>query len=371
MVPESAYKGKIAINNAAGTPIVHKKAVLQSTLAVMKERFYVDRWLPINNGDGTPSYIGIIYPGSTNWAMHAANRRGNGGTALGTWLNDPLRTLGFSDNMVFSDKKVGSITVSPTLFRSSYYDASSDFGFEYLLAGAWVNWISYGGMSEGVQTTRTHTVESVYHPARAGDPITFRSYIVNPEGKFVSFNTTTIILEAAPLTLKFNDTYASFANDGSWMENIWTGFLPIGVGTRFYSDSNLNATDLVLAGYYIRNGFWYEVRNVGGYMEVVAYGLAQQGSYPSGDPGNLFPDRTQWIGYKIYETYEYPDKYNQCIINHNGADRIYYNPDNGIYYEEYSRVTGLFNTPFTGIIIRSEDCVGLQYSSGHYIGTYP
>ncbi len=172
-----------------------------------------------------------------------------------------------------------------------------------------------------------------------------------------------------PLTLLYSGTYASYAMTDGYYQTIWIDAVSLVNTIRVYLNSSMDNLPQPPAGFYISGGNWYEVREgAGQFMEVVAFGVAARGTYPDGDPGNVYPDATLYNGYIFYNSWEYDVYIGTCSLNHSGTGRIYINYNDGKVYTSWNNLTNEFSGLFTGYIMRDTDCVALQYSSGDYIG---
>ncbi|MNK47604.1 hypothetical protein D3C87_664160 [compost metagenome] len=350
--------------------------------ATIKQLFYLDfvKAFIVENIGGVEvvGYMCGVIPNGENSKMRRADRIFGprekteiGG--LDKWcdlLSDGgFNTFGKSSPCVITSAKIGEIQIAEVSFKSAFYLSSSNFGIEYYQGGSWQNLGGGTSLAANAITYFGITKESIAG-LKAGDTLTVRSFIENAEGKYTSLAINATIGVAGPLSLKFNATYASYASSGSVYENVYPDFLPLGDGVRFYSNLSMDTTPKSLDGYYIHSGKWYRLQPESGtdLMIITAHGDAVAGSWPSGDPGNTYPDPTLWIGYIFDFAYEYDAYINTCMVNHSGAGRVYNNPINGKVYRNWNNITNAFTTLFTGFIMRNDDCVVLQYNSGDFIG---
>lgn len=155
----------------------------------IKSLFYLDALLVAKENDGTKEgFCGMVIVGGANAAMHASARYGKGRTSPDSGatkyiiLNDGgLNTLAFTSFFNW-------ITTSPNnlfanlLFKSSYYDDTSDYGFEFKKETE-STWVSVSIASFLARNTEISGSTQLISPVIL--PLTFynfRFYITNPEG---------------------------------------------------------------------------------------------------------------------------------------------------------------------------------------------
>lgn len=192
-VPSTAYKGRVTINKAANTPVVHLAGVLHTNNATHKALFYLDDLIAINVGASNTAWIGITFPGSANHEMHAANRRGSGRKGSGVWLNDQFLTKGIVLNFLNMLKHANYATFS-AIFKSAYYLNTTQYGIRHRKLGA-STWNTDIHGTSIVQAGQTNVPRYLIRWGYAkNDTVQFEAYVTNQEGPFYTVTQSAVML---------------------------------------------------------------------------------------------------------------------------------------------------------------------------------
>ncbi len=375
--PRTAYIDSVLeAKSTDGITVQHWLGKLHTDKSAHLALFHLDEIIAAVDGSGASGYLGICNVGSPNYYKHAAARQGCIGSGaaggIGIAFHDGgLNTIGTVTGLAVLTADIMNINIKAN-FKSAYYVISGNHGIEFYHDGAWHTWFDHGSLPQNTTANnKSHKGFSI-GTIHAGTSVTVRAFIKNSEGTHYS-EPANFYLYPGRLNLKYNDTHASVANSGSWVEEVYTGYYPFGIGTRFYPSYALDPTDPFPDGYYIFNGLWYEVRTVAYQRaEVVNFGVAAQGTYPTGDPGNAYPPAISIIGYKFMDNYEFPDLHNSCMAHPGGGagtDKVYINPINSLVYENWNNLSDEYTELFTGYILLNETCHARKYVNGVWTDT--
>lgn len=333
--PNSAYRTISLYARKAGANIQHRRAIIQTSLAVMKTRFYLDDAFISKDSDGNDGLVGVCFPGTTNYIMHADAHFGSLRKGLnGQTFNDGgLNTLGIASNIQITNLVAGSIAFSGD-FKSAFYVLSDDRGFEYTLKGGAANFARKGAMAENTQATLTHTLNPLTL-IKAGDVITLKGFVENAEGTY-----TTIAISGTVQPFQTSAMYTTgWPSTASNPVTIWAkeSF----AFQMFYTNAAM--TNLAPDGYYVFAGKWFQVGTIPGdtIKGVIAQGEAIAGGWPDGDPANPTIQTKDWYGYSNVSR--------QAALDNSTATKIgtmYRNPTGGLWYTNYNSGTGIF----TGLV---------------------
>lgn len=354
------------LNYKKGTVRRSPIALLNADVATLKERFYLDSLFMLP-GFG---FIGGTKVGTFNHGMHNQSRvvgfKWHKGGQMDSYNDAGLNTLGKSDVPLVESAKVGDIKLSATLFTSAYFVSTSEYGFQYYQDGIWVSWGGFGAL--GAAQTTNKSLSAVSIPGfKAGDTVLIRTFLINNEGYYAS-SANSMVLEVSALIMKFNGSWPSLAFKGTNTATVWADFLPLGLGTSLYVNSQMDDVPAVSSGYYVLNNEWYEVRQEAGAlkMKIINQGLCEFGSYPSGDPGNSYPEPERRTGY-LFTSYGQADQYiNTCLTEHGGNGTLF-SPYNNVWYSNWSSTTGEFSNLYTGYLMESASCEVGYYSNGTFM----
>lgn len=333
--PASAYRAISLYNKKATGDIEHRRAIIQTSLAVMKSRFYLDDAFIDLDANGNQGLVGVCFPGSANYAMHAIARFGTLRKYInGQTFNDGgLNTLGIASNVQITNLVAGSIAFSGD-FKSAFYVLSDDTGFEYTLKGGAANFARKGAMAENTQATFTHTLNPLTL-IKAGDVITLKGFVENAEGTYKTvtvtgtvqpFTTSSMYTTGWPSTA--NNPVTIWAKESFAFENFYT---------------NAAMTNQAPDGYYVFSGKWFQIGTIPGdsVKGVIAQGEAKAGSWPDGDPANPTIQTKDWFGFSTVSR-------DAALANIQPVKigTMYRNPSGGLWYTAYNPTTEVF----TGLV---------------------
>lgn len=294
--PTTAYNN-LALNAISTNSIstTHLFGKLNVDKATHLARFYLDEIMANIDGSGVKGYAGICNVGSDNYNMHSAARRGcvASGAAAGNGLifkDGGLNTLAKSVALTNLNARIANVQLSQSVI-SAWYLQTDTIGIQYKnTSDVWTNWLTFAGtQAEATTATKTITGDE-FDGYVAGDTIEVRAYVTNDEGTYYSSSITFMLLMAS-FSLKYNSTYASYANSGSTYSTVYVDKVPLyEYNVRFFETdtyplSYANGSD---AGYYIYDGYWYQIGELtpGGWVGVIDFGRALDGQWPEGDPAN-------------------------------------------------------------------------------------
>lgn len=303
--PISAYRdGKLNMGQPSD-PKSHLIAILQTSKAVMLSRFYLDELLPVKLPDGTDGVVGAVIIGGANEEMHNITTRGGGGRIMvagqpARLLNDAgLNTSGIINDLgsILEENNVENFII-PTITSKSAYWVDGTFGVEYSInGGAWTKIpISYQTANNEVTVTDFNIAEYFEY----NQEVSIRLYHENAEKTYRS-NTLTTTVWAAPIIMKFDDTFASVAASSPTSQTYYYTVRGLLMSTLFLDA--LGSTEAP-EGYYVSDGWWYkhEYSPVEGKRIVTDFGRAEPGQYPDGDPANPTTGYTEFNWYAYHAT---------------------------------------------------------------------
>lgn len=325
--PRNAYKNKPFVldgkNCLVGVPTVTKE--------ILKARFHLDDILVIqkdgeNNALEFCGIIGACKIGSPNYLMHNPARyfylRGYDDYVF---FNDAgFNVKGTAFDLAFTNLEVGSIAFTGT-FKSSFFNDSIDTGFIYTSGGMADVYAKKGYLAQNSTRTSNHALNPL-SLIQAGETLTLRGFVENSEGIFESVAITGVAQQKT-ISAMFTTGWPSGAN------NPVVVYVASGhTYTAIYLDAALN--DKASDGYYVFDGQWY--KQEGGV--IVAQGLAQSGSWPTGDPDNPSVQKNDYYGYSPVSRAAAVDDVEFYV-----KGTLYRNSSNSLWYTSYDSLTGNFS----------------------------
>lgn len=308
--PNNAYNGRTLVDKKDNIIIHHQEANITDTIAILKERFYLDDVF-INQKDGVSGFIGCCYASTPNYNMHATNRlgslakfretvSGNGNWQSYRLFNDSgLNTLGnVLADMEVLNSSVGSLSVKVT-FKSSYYNVTSKIG---------IGWKS-GALKEGIteipysipansQQNLTKSVDT-YTEVSAGTTLNVYATITNEEGTYISPYLATFKVMPAVWVSKYNSLWPSRAYNNGSNVTIYSELGGLSIGSKIFDGDNPISGANVTPGYYVVGEKWYliEVNAQNDFTYITRAGECTPTGWPVGDPGRPIEGSTS---YNIY-----------------------------------------------------------------------
>lgn len=255
----------------------------------IKELFFLDAWLMVDDGQGKSGFIGIIkdIPGSLNYRMHTLSRwfkvrlEVDGQRYIA--MNDAgLNTLGrVTDTPLSYPINIETFNVNSFTSYAAYY-VNGSYGFETSINdGVWKRTQISGQSAK--ETTNTPVINIAdYFEWQAY--VKLRPYHENAEGVFYGAVISTQVL-AAPLLAGYNVNFASNAFNDTVKRTVYYTIRGL-LMSRLWTDEI--AQNPALTGYYVKDAIWYEYKldEQLGYAIITRRGNCIDGQYPAGDPGN-------------------------------------------------------------------------------------
>lgn len=295
--PESLYLKKHVARKSGEADKVIKFTSGGGTSAVLKERFYLDKF-DIKEIDGVKYWAGACRVGSPNYYMHNVARYGwreliQDGLRYRVFNDAGLNTLGVTTQPTQgAEHTIFEFLIDSFSSKSAYY-IDGEYGLSFSDDGG-VTWKEYS--LKDFQDKNTTESSDVYDlgvtrsfPLVATRTVMARSYHENAEGKKYS-DITSIYVNAWRITgvryigisswpslatAPHNDVYAS--------EKIYLGSLAFPAGKL---SDNEDGTGLVDSqGWFVTDDFWlkYTGDSPSNYS-IVEYGTSTPSGWPIGDP---------------------------------------------------------------------------------------
>lgn len=333
--PANSFRQKTLKQTKGSTTLDCLIAIPNATEAVLKQRFYLDVLLAVDeydaSGNRIAGFIGGCVVGSQNHGMHNSNRiftlKGTQGVnGQIDFFNDAgLNTLGKITNPLGTNEmpdivndEIGTLEVEAR-FRSAWWVNTSKQGFEWKVPGFANSTNNLGTQAMATDIVHQYLMsenDQWYH--KAGDLLEIRAYVENAEGTFYS-NWKSVTVKPRQLVMKYNVQYASSAYNGTVTRTVYVGTPALRVGTKIYSSQAMAEADLPPAGYYTYGEEWFKVesRTVNNVtsMEIVAMGAASASGWPTGDPAYDSGARIMQRAFYNANSFADPcDRYNQGFL---------------------------------------------------------
>lgn len=298
----------------------------------IKETFYLDALLVIDDEQGNKAFLGIVkdIPNSLNYRMHNVARWFKQRLAPGDTnqpyivMNDGgLNTRALVNPPVITNTRIGTLA-GYIKTKSAYYVYSDQISWQYSVNGqAWTTPAVIGGLGQKLEQDMPFSHTDLF---KADDQVYFRAQVTNAEGTFVGDQSILYIMRVRLVLLATNGAASTAYEDWNSGEriNYYTDSLPLtfGVGTRLFQNDPPVLNDGVdaSAGGYSDGQRWYIVAyvNARDRNEIIAMGNVTSSSgypdnWPTSDPAydTLVSNSRQGV------YYEGNDKENACINGQN------------------------------------------------------
>lgn len=306
--PNSAYLNE---SFKEGTTDANAKqaliAIPDVSNATLKTRFYLDETLGKADGasGGTlinHGFVGGCIVGSANYYMHNIARHHtlretiNGQEVV--FFNDAgLNTLGRVNNPLLTSVNIENFIIQQIISNSAFW-VSGVYGVQINKDGS--GWVTPVSVNQAMDSQVTMSNINIADSVEFNENIQLRLFHQNDEGTYYSLIINQKV-QAAPIVMKFDATYASYANNAPTSQTYYYTVRGLLMSTIYLDALGNTEAD---EGYFVYGQYWY--RHVfsaeAGARIITAFGKAEPGHYPEGDPANPQTGYSTWNWYAYHSS---------------------------------------------------------------------